>query len=102
MVALTEVTASLGAILAATIPLWVVLLSRLIGTPVPLASRVRLAAGFGGIAVVVLTAPDSAISGAPWGAPRLRSESRASAETSPARERRPLSIDSSSLASRRK
>jgi drug/metabolite transporter (DMT)-like permease len=32
MVALTEVTASLGAILAATIPLWVVLLSGLIGT----------------------------------------------------------------------
>ena len=34
MVALTEVTASLGAILAATIPLWVVLLSGLIGTTV--------------------------------------------------------------------
>ena len=66
MVALTEVTASLGAILAATIPLWVVLLSGLIGTPVSVASRVRLAAGFGGIALVVLTAPDSAIGGAPW------------------------------------
>ena len=65
MVALTEVTASLGAILAATIPLWVVLLSGLIGTPVPLASQVRLAAGFGGIAVVVLMAPNSAIGGAP-------------------------------------
>ena len=66
MVALTEVTASLGAILAATIPLWVVLLSGLIGTPVPVASQVRLAAGFGGIAIVVLTAPSSAIGGAPW------------------------------------
>jgi drug/metabolite transporter (DMT)-like permease len=66
MVALTEVTASLGAILAATIPLWVVLLSGLIGTRVPVASLVRLAAGFGGIAIVVLTAPDSAIGGAPW------------------------------------
>lgn len=66
MVALTEVTASLGAILAATIPLWVVLLSGLIGTPVSVASQVRLAAGFGGIAIVVLTAPDSAIGGAPW------------------------------------
>ena len=42
MVALTEVTASLGAILAATIPLWVVLLSGLIGTPVSVASQVRL------------------------------------------------------------
>src|SRR5918992_419647 len=65
MVALTEVTASLGAILAATIPLWVVLLSGLIGTPVSVASQVRLAAGFGGIAIVVLTAPNSAIGGGP-------------------------------------
>lgn len=66
MVALTEVTASLGAILAATIPLWVVVLSGLTGTPVSVASQVRLAAGFGGIAIVVLTAPDSVIGGAPW------------------------------------
>jgi drug/metabolite transporter (DMT)-like permease len=66
MVALTQVSASLGAILAATIPLWVVLLSGLIGTPVSVASRVRLAVGFGGIAVVLLTAPNSAIGGAPW------------------------------------
>ena len=66
MVALTEVTASLGAILAATIPLWVVLLSGLIGSPVSFASQMRLAAGFGGIAIVVLTAPSSAIGGAPW------------------------------------
>jgi drug/metabolite transporter (DMT)-like permease len=65
-VALTQVTASFGAILAATIPLWVVLLSGLIGTPVSVASQVRLAAGFGGIAIVVLTAPSSAIGGAPW------------------------------------
>jgi drug/metabolite transporter (DMT)-like permease len=65
-VALTEVTASFGAILAATIPLWVVLLSGLIGSHVSVASQVRLAAGFGGIAIVVLTAPDSAIGGAPW------------------------------------
>ena len=65
-VALTEVTASFGAILAATIPLWIVLLSGLIGTPVSIASKVRLAAGFGGIAIVVLTAPNSAIGGAPW------------------------------------
>jgi drug/metabolite transporter (DMT)-like permease len=65
-VALTEVTASFGAILAATIPLWVVVLSGLIGTPVSTASKVRIGAGFGGIAIVVLTAPNSAIGGAPW------------------------------------
>jgi drug/metabolite transporter (DMT)-like permease len=65
-VALTEVTASFGAILAATIPLWVVVLSGLIGTPVSSASKVRIGAGFGGIAIVVLTAPNSAIGGAPW------------------------------------
>ncbi|MER5392506.1 EamA family transporter [Saccharopolyspora sp. NPDC002686] len=65
-VALTEVTASLGAILAAAIPLWVVLLSGLIGTRMPVASKVRLVAGFGGIVIVVLTAPGSAIGGAPW------------------------------------
>jgi drug/metabolite transporter (DMT)-like permease len=66
MVALTEVTASLGAILAATIPLWVVLLSGLIGTRVSVASQVRLMAGFSGIAIAVLTAPNSAVGGAPW------------------------------------
>jgi drug/metabolite transporter (DMT)-like permease len=66
-VALTAVTASLGAILAAAIPLWVVLLSGLVGrTRVSVASWVRLVAGFGGIMIVVLTAPDSAIGGAPW------------------------------------
>ncbi|MDJ1135439.1 EamA family transporter [Streptomyces iconiensis] len=64
--ALTAVTASLGAILAAAIPLWVVLLGGLIGTRVSVASLVRLAAGFGGIVIVVLTAPGSAIGGAPW------------------------------------
>src|SRR5215472_17051935 len=65
-VALTAVTASLGAILAAAIPLWVVLLGGLTGIRVPVASWVRLVAGFGGIMIVVLTAPDSAIGGAPW------------------------------------
>lgn len=66
-IALTAVTASLGAILAAAIPLWVVLLSGLIGTRVSAASQVRLMAGFGGIVIVVLTAPGSAIGGALWG-----------------------------------
>jgi drug/metabolite transporter (DMT)-like permease len=65
-VALTAVTASLGALLAAAIPLWVVLLSGLIGTRVSVASLVRLVAGFGGIVIVVLTAPDAAIGGTPW------------------------------------
>ncbi len=65
-VALTAVTASLGAILAAAIPLWVVLLSGLTGIRVSVASWVRLVAGFGGIMIIVLTAPDSAIGGAPW------------------------------------
>src|ERR687892_1405107 len=71
MVALTEVTASLGAILAATIPLWVVVLSGLIGTSVSVASQVRLAAGVGGIPIVGLTAPNSAIGGAPGGGAAL-------------------------------
>lgn len=65
-VALTGVSASLGAILAAAIPLWVVLLSGLTGTGVSVVSLVRLVVGFGGIAIVVLTAPASAIGGAPW------------------------------------
>lgn len=66
IVALTAVTASLGAILAAVIPLWVTFLSGLSGTPVSVASWVRLAVGFGGIGIVALTAPNSAIGGAPW------------------------------------
>jgi len=65
-VALTEVTASLGAILAAAIPLWVVLLGGLTGVRASVASWIRLVAGFGGIVIVVLTAPGSAIGGAPW------------------------------------
>ena len=65
-VALTAVTASLGAILDAAIPLWVVLLSGLTGIRVSVASWVRLVVGFGAIMIVVLTAPDSAIGGAPW------------------------------------
>ena len=66
IVALTKVTASLGAILVATIPLWVVLLSQVTGTSVSRSSLVRLAVGLGGIVVVVLTAPANAIGGTPW------------------------------------
>jgi drug/metabolite transporter (DMT)-like permease len=65
-IALTGVTASLGAILAAAIPLWVVVLSGLTGTRVSVVSLVRLVVGFGGIAIVVLTAPASAFGGALW------------------------------------
>jgi drug/metabolite transporter (DMT)-like permease len=66
MIALTEVTASVGAILAAAIPLWVVVLSTLIGIRISFGSVVRLAIGFGGIAVVVFTAPDASFGGAAW------------------------------------
>lgn len=66
-VALTAVTASLGAILAAAIPLWVVLLSGLTGNRVSAASWLRLVAGFGGIVIVVVTAPGTAFGAAPWG-----------------------------------
>lgn len=65
-VALTEVTASLGAILAAVIPLWVVLLGVLIGIRVTIGSWIRLAIGFAGIVIVVTTAPGSAVGGAVW------------------------------------
>ena len=66
IVALTEITASLGAILAAAIPLWVVLLGRMTGEPVSGGSWVRVAIGFGGTAIVVFTAPETAIGGALW------------------------------------
>ena len=66
MIALTEVTASVGAILAAAIPLWVVVLGAGVGVRVTAGSLARLLFGFAGIAVVVLTAPGSAIGGAPW------------------------------------
>lgn len=66
MIALTAVTASIGAILAAAIPLWAVVLGWLTGSRVSASSAMRLLAGFGGIVAVVLTAPDSAIGGEPW------------------------------------
>lgn len=66
MVALTAVSASLGAILAAAIPLWVVVLSGFIVIRVSVWSWIRLIVGFGGIVIVVSTAPDSAFGGATW------------------------------------
>jgi drug/metabolite transporter (DMT)-like permease len=65
-VVLTKLTTSLVAVLAATIPLWVVLLARLGGAPVSRGSGVRLLVGFVGIALVVATAPRAAIGGSPW------------------------------------
>ena len=66
MIALTAVTASVGAILAAAIPLWVIVLGALTGTPCSRMSVIRLVGGFGGIAIVIFTAPGSAIGGEPW------------------------------------
>jgi drug/metabolite transporter (DMT)-like permease len=63
---LTQLTASLVAILVATIPLWVAILARLGGTRVSRGSGVRLIVGFLGIALVVATAPGAAIGGSPW------------------------------------
>jgi drug/metabolite transporter (DMT)-like permease len=65
-VALTRLTASLTAVLAATIPLWIVVLQRLRGDAVGRGSVVRLVVGFAGIGVVLLTAPSAAIGGSPW------------------------------------
>ena len=66
MVALTEVSSSLGAILVSAIPLWVVILGALTGSRISGWSVMRLIAGFCGIALVILTAPERSIGGAPW------------------------------------
>ena len=65
-VVLTRLTASLVAVLAATIPLWIVILGRLSGGVVSRGSAARLVAGFVGIVLVVATAPSAAIGGSPW------------------------------------
>jgi drug/metabolite transporter (DMT)-like permease len=65
-VVLTRLTASLTAVIVATIPLWIVVLQRLRGGHVGLDSVLRVAVGFAGIAVVLATAPHAAIGGAPW------------------------------------
>jgi drug/metabolite transporter (DMT)-like permease len=65
-VVLTRLSASLVAVLVATIPLWVVILARLGGTAVSRGSAVRLILGFIGVGVVVVTAPSAAIGGSPW------------------------------------
>ncbi len=65
-VALTRLTTSLVAMLEATIPLWMVIISRMSGTRIARGSAVRVLIGFAGIAAVIATAPRSAIGGSPW------------------------------------
>jgi drug/metabolite transporter (DMT)-like permease len=58
-VVLTKLTASLAAVLVATVPLWVSVLTRARGS----ASKVLL--GSGGVAIALLTAPSAAVDGSP-------------------------------------
>ena len=62
-VALTELSASLTAILAATNALWAAVFARVAGIPMGRATVARLVLGFAGIALVILSAPDAAIGG---------------------------------------
>jgi drug/metabolite transporter (DMT)-like permease len=64
-VGLTEVSASLTAILIAASALWAALFARLGGLPIDRAGVLRLVVGFAGIAVVLLSAPAAAIGGEP-------------------------------------
>jgi drug/metabolite transporter (DMT)-like permease len=62
-VALTELSASLTAILAASNALWAAVFARIAGIPMTRATVLRLMLGFAGIAIVVLSAPDAAVGG---------------------------------------
>ncbi len=62
-VALTKMTASLTAIVVATIPLAIAALGWATGTRTTRRTAACLAVGFGGVAVVVLTAPSAALGG---------------------------------------
>src|SRR5829696_7177085 len=62
-VALTELSASLTALLAATNALWAAVFARVAGIPMGRATVARLVLGFAGIALVILSAPDAAIGG---------------------------------------
>jgi drug/metabolite transporter (DMT)-like permease len=64
-VALTELSASLTAILIASNALWAAVFGRFAGVPMDAATLVRLALGFTGIVVVIVSTPDAAIGGAP-------------------------------------
>jgi drug/metabolite transporter (DMT)-like permease len=62
-VALTELSASLTAILTASNALWAAAFARFAGVPMDGATLARLAIGFGGIAIVILSAPDASVDG---------------------------------------
>jgi drug/metabolite transporter (DMT)-like permease len=64
-VALTSLTASLTAVTAATVPLWVAVLAAMRGARPTRAGLVRLLAGFAGVVVVLVTAPSAALGGSP-------------------------------------
>lgn len=64
-VGLTEVSASLTAILIASSALWAALFSRFAGAPLDRATVLRLLLGFAGIAVVLASAPGAALGGDP-------------------------------------
>ena len=62
-VALTDLTASLTAILIASNALWAAIFARVAGAPMDRATVVRLVVGFGGIMIVIAGAPEAAIGG---------------------------------------
>ena len=62
-VALTDLSASLTAILTASNVLWAAVFARVAGIAMDRATVLRLLLGFAGITVVVLSAPDAAIGG---------------------------------------
>ena len=64
--ALTRMTTSLVAVLEATIPLWVAVLSAAVGSRPARATLARVAAGFAGVVVVIATAPQAAFAGSGW------------------------------------
>jgi drug/metabolite transporter (DMT)-like permease len=64
-VALTDLSASLTAILTASNVLWAAVFARVAGIAMDRATVIRLLLGFAGITVVVLSAPGAAIGGSP-------------------------------------
>ncbi len=62
-VALTDLTASLTAILIASNALWAAIFARVAGAPMDRATVARLVVGFAGIVIVIAGAPEAAIGG---------------------------------------
>jgi drug/metabolite transporter (DMT)-like permease len=62
-VVLTKLTASLTAVLLASVPLWMAAFGRFHGRRIGRARALRLLVGFGGIAIVLLTSPGAALGG---------------------------------------